>query len=363
VIRNEGSLKDGRSGATLRADRLVSEPTTTAGAVGSEELREMFWYLLLSRRVDERAWILHRQGKIAFHISGMGQEATHVGMAYGIRRGYDWVIPYYRDLALMLALGLTPREFMLSLYGKRGEPSSGARQMPSHFGLRRANVVSTSAPVATQVPQAAGVALAIKLRRDDRIVLTTMGEGATSQGEWYEGMNWAAVHKLPLVCVVENNIYAISVPQERQMALTNVADRAAGLGVPGRVVDGNDALAVLEATREAAGRARRGEGPTLIEAKTYRSVPHSSDDDDRSYRSRQEVEEWKKRDPLAILQALLLERGALSPEALAEFESRARAQVEEAVSFAEQAPDPEPSREGRGPVYAEEVRNAGDDVG
>ncbi|MGA2110973.1 MAG: thiamine pyrophosphate-dependent dehydrogenase E1 component subunit alpha [Anaerolineales bacterium] len=354
--------QDGQRAAQLKEGPPGPEPTPLEQAWAPSQLLEMFWYLLLSRRVDERAWILHRQGKIAFHISGMGHEATHIGMAFGIQRGYDWVIPYYRDLALMLALGLTPREFMLSLYGRRGEPSSGARQMPSHFGLRRANVVSTSAPVATQIPQAAGVAFAMKLKGDERIVLTTIGEGATSQGEWYEGMNWAAVHKLPLVCVVENNIYAISVPQDKQMALLDVADRAKGLGIPGRVVDGNDVFSVLEAMKQAVDRARRGGGPTLIEAKTYRPVPHSSDDDDRSYRSREEVEKWKKRDPLNSFQTLLLQRGTLTSEALAEFESRAKAQVEEAVSFAEQAPYPEPMKEGCGPVYAEEIRHAGDDA-
>jgi len=351
--RTAGRVMEEPAGSLERARELAGPPA---------EAREMFWYLLLSRRLDERAWILHRQGKIAFHISGMGHEATHVGMAFGIRRGYDWVIPYYRDLALMLALGLTPREFMLSLYGKKGEPSSGARQMPSHFGLRRANVVSTSAPVATQIPQAAGVAMAMKLKGEDRVVLTSIGEGATSQGEWYEGMNWAAVHKLPLVCVVENNIYAISVPQEKQMALPDVADRAKGLGVVGQVVDGNDVFSVLEAVREAVGRARAGGGATLIEAKTYRPVPHSSDDDDRSYRSREEVEKWKKRDPLSSFQSLLLQRGTLTPEIASEFESRARAQVEEAVAFSEAAPYPDPSQEGRAPVYAEEIRRAGDNV-
>jgi 2-oxoisovalerate dehydrogenase E1 component alpha subunit len=362
VSAKDGGPEKGRSAAQVKEGTPTLEPTQPGKPTDTSLLLEMFWYLLLARRVDERAWVLHRQGKIAFHISGMGHEATHIGMAFGIRRGYDWVIPYYRDLALMLALGLSPREFMLSLHGKRGEPSSGARQMPSHFGLRRANVVSTSAPVATQIPQAAGVAFAIKLKGDDRIVLTTVGEGATSQGEWYEGMNWAAVHRLPLVCVVENNIYAISVPQGKQMAIANVADRAAGLGIPGRVVDGNDVISVLEVMKEAADRARGGDGPTLIEAKTYRPVPHSSDDDDRSYRSREEVEEWKKRDPLGSFQTLLLQKGTLTPQTQEEFESRARAQVEEAVLYAEQAPYPEPEIEGRGPVYAEEIIHAGNDT-
>ncbi len=328
----------------------------TRAAESDLPLEEMFRVMLLSRRLDERAWVLHRQGKIAFHISGMGHEATQVGIAYAMHRGDDWLVPYYRDLALMLALGMTPMEFMLGVYGKRGEPSSGARQMPSHFGLRRANVVNTSAPVATQIPHAAGIGLAIKLKGDKRVVVTTIGEGSTSQGEWYEGMNWAAVHRLPVVCVVQNNVYAISVPQQRQMAVPNVADRAAAFGMPGVVVDGNDVLEVQRVMYEAVERARAGDGPTLVEAKTYRPVPHSSDDDDRSYRSREEVDEWKQRDPLLLFRSRLQSMGILNAKAEAEAEARAAAAVDEAVRAAEAAPYPDPAVEGIGPVYAEEVR-------
>jgi len=226
----------------------------------------MYWHMLRSRRLDERAWTLHRQGKIAFHISAMGHEATQVGTAMALRRGHDYVVPYYRDLTLMLALGFTARGFMLGLFGKQGEPTSGARQMPSHWGSRAANVVSTSSPVATQIPHAAGLALAIKLRGDDRVALTCIGEGSTSQGEWYEGLNWAAVHRLPFICLVQNNVYAISVPQEKQMAVPNVADRAAAFGMPGVVVDGNDALAVYAVMKTAADRARARSTAVFITA-------------------------------------------------------------------------------------------------
>ena len=341
--------------------KMASAATSTApvkAAATDLPLLEMFSVMLLARRLDERAWVLHRQGKIAFHISGMGHEATQVGIAYAMRRGEDWLVPYYRDLALMLALGLTPLEFMLGVYGKRGEPSSGARQMPSHFGLRRANVVSTSAPVATQVPHAAGIGLAIKLKGDKRVVVTTIGEGSTSQGEWYEGLNWAAVHKLPVVCVVQNNEYAISEPLDRQMAVPNVADRAGAFGMPGVVVDGNDVLAVQRMMQQAVDRARRGDGPTLVEAKTYRPVPHSSDDDDRSYRSREEVEQWKKRDPLLLFRAQLQSMGVLSEAAEQAAEAKAAAEVDEAVRGAEAAPYPDPAVEGPGPVYVEEIHHA-----
>ena len=180
--------------------------------LSAETQREMYWMLLLSRRVDERAWVLHRQGKIAFHISGIGHEAAQVGAAFAIRRGEDWVAPYYRALALLLCLGYTPRDFMLSLMGKAEEPSSGGRQMPSHWSYRKANVVSHSAPVATQNVHAAGIGLGIKLRGEDKVLITSIGEGSTSQGEWYEAVNWAAVHRLPVIFIVQNNQYAISVP-------------------------------------------------------------------------------------------------------------------------------------------------------
>jgi 2-oxoisovalerate dehydrogenase E1 component alpha subunit len=328
--------------------RLDTEPLA---GLSPETLLELFWQMLRSRRLDERAWTLHRQGKIAFHISAMGHEATQAGAAFALRRGHDYIVPYYRDLTLLLSLGFTPRDFMLGLFGKQGEPTSGARQMPSHWSLRAANVVSTSSPVATQIPHAAGLALAFKLRGEDRVALTCIGEGSTSQGEWYEGLNWAAVHKLPFICLVQNNVYAISVPMDKQMAVPNVADRAAAFGMPGVVVDGNDVLAVFQVMKAAVDRARAGQGPTLVEAKTYRIVPHSSDDDDRSYRTRDEVELWKKRDPILHFRAELEAAGLLPADKLAELEARAKSEVDEAVQAAQSAPYPDVSQASTG-VYA-----------
>jgi 2-oxoisovalerate dehydrogenase E1 component alpha subunit len=323
--------------------------------LANEVQQEMYWMMLLARRLDERAWVLHRQGKIAFHISGIGQEAAQVGAAFALRRGYDWVTPYYRDLALMLSLGYTPRQFMLSLMGKREEPNSGGRQMPGHWSLRSANVVSHSAPVATQNPHAAGIGLAIKLRREDKVVLTTVGEGSTSQGEWYEAVNWTAIHRLPVIFLVENNRYAISVPQEKQMAVPSAADKACGLGLRGIAVDGTDVFAVYQAVSEAVGLARAGEGPSLIEARMYRITPHSSDDDDRTYRTREEVEEHKKNDPLLIARRILEGRKLLDDDTSKDLEERAKQIVDEAVQYAEQAPYPS-IEEGAYPVYAEEVK-------
>jgi 2-oxoisovalerate dehydrogenase E1 component alpha subunit len=342
----------------------ASAPNDHSTALTNETLREMLWFMVLSRRLDERAWVLHRQGKIAFHISAIGHEACQVAAAYAVQRGVDFVYPYYRDLTLCLALGVTPLDFMLSLFGKEGEPSSGARQMPSHFSSRELNIVSGSSSVATQVPQAAGTAFAIRYKvkmglqptddpRYPRLALTCLGEGSTSQGEWHEGMNWAGVHKLPFICLVQNNNYAISVPYEQQSAVPNVADRAVAYGVAGVIVDGNDVLACYNVMRDATLRAYSGEGATLVEAKTYRPVPHSSDDDDRSYRSREEVEEWKKKDPIQRFQHHLMSANIISEADMTDMENRAKQIVDDAHRRAEEAPHPK-AGEALGSMYAEE---------
>lgn len=199
--------------------------------------------------------------------------------------------------------------------------------------------------------------MAIKLRGEDKVVLTALGEGSTSQGEWYEAVNWAAIHKLPVIFIVENNQYAISERQDKQMAVKSAADKACGLGLPGITVDGTNAFTVYQAVKEAADNARAGNGATLIETRLYRITPHSSDDDDRTYRSREEVEEHKKSDPLLVTQAVLESQGLITPKKIEEFEVQAKAMVEDAVRRATEAPYPDVS-EGLHPVYFEEVIHA-----
>lgn len=346
-----------------RPNLEVTAAIRPSDQLSSEQLFELFRTMLLSRRTDERAWVLHRQGRIAFHISAMGHEACQVGTAFALNRGIDYIVPYYRDLAMMIALGYTAEEFIISLFGKAGESSSNAIQMPSHWSAKRFNVVSASSPVATQVPHAAGLAFSIKYRmetglqdRDDeskpRLALTCLGEGSTSQGEWHEAMNWAGVHQLPFICLVQNNHYAISVPLDKQMAVPTVAERAAAYGVRGLVVDGNDVLAMYDAMHEAAQRAYSGEGPTLLEAQTYRLVPHSSDDDDRSYRSREEVDEWKKKDPIIRFESVLRERDILDDDKLEALEAEIKAIVDAATKKADDTPYP-PGENVFAPVFKE----------
>ncbi len=199
-----------------------------------------------------------------------------------MRPGTDVWLPYYRDLGVVLTAGMTPYEVFLGVFAKADDPSSGGRQMPAHWGSRRLGIISGSSPIATQVPHAAGIACAARYRGEDTVVGCWFGDGATSEGDWHEGLNFSGIHRLPVIFVCENNQYAISVPQSKQMAVKDVASRAEGYGFPGVVVDGNDVLACYGAMKRAHERARAGEGPTLIECKTYRFMPHTSDDDDKS---------------------------------------------------------------------------------
>jgi 2-oxoisovalerate dehydrogenase E1 component alpha subunit len=317
--------------------------------LGEEDLKNIYRFMLLARRTDERSWILNRQGKAAFVISCQGQEAAQVGAAYNLRPGHDYVYPYYRDHGIVLTLGMTARDEFLALLGRKEDPNSGGRQMPGHFSSRELNIVTASAPIGVQYPQAAGTALAFKMRGEDGVVLASGGEASTSSGDWHEAMNMAGVHDLPMIFLIENNAYAISVPEKFQVA-GSIAGRAEGYGFPGVAVDGNDVLAVYEAAGEAIARARRGDGPTLIEAKTYRMTAHSSDDDDRRYREREEIEAWRLKDPILRFERYLLENGMIDEARRDELDEEVRAEVREASDYAEGAPIADPE-EGFAGVY------------
>ncbi len=283
-------------------------------------------------------WLLNRSGKITFVISCQGQEAAQVGAAFALDRDKDYVLPYYRDMGVVLTFGMTPKQLMLSGFAKREDPNSGGRQMPGHFGQKENRIVTGSSPVTTQVPHAVGIALAGKMQKKDLVTFVTFGEGSSNQGDFHEGANFAGVHKLPVILMCENNKYAISVPIEKQLACERVSDRAIGYGMPGVTVNGNDPLEVYKAVKEAADRGRRGEGPSLIETVSYRLTPHSSDDDDRSYRAPAEVAEAKTNDTIITCGAYLKESGVLNDELEKEINERVMKFVNEATDYAENAP-------------------------
>ena len=333
---------------------LKERAPSLEAAAGLDErfLQEMYRYMLLARSLDERMWLLNRAGKAPFVISCQGHEAAQVGAAFALERGRDFTLPYYRGLASVLVMGMTPREVMLAIFARAADPSSGGRQMPAHYGHRRLKIVTQSSPVGTQIAHAAGIGLAEKIKGGDAVAWASFGEGTSSQSDFHEGINLAAVHHLPVIFQCENNDYAISVPMSQQMAVASVADRGAAYGIPGVKVDGTDVLAAYAATRAAVERARAGEGPTLIEAKCIRLTPHSSDDNDRTYRPADELKEMRSHDPIARFRDFLREHGALDDAIERDMRERVKAEVDDATAFAESAPLPEPATLFRH-VYAE----------
>ncbi|NMO96900.1 thiamine pyrophosphate-dependent dehydrogenase E1 component subunit alpha [Paenibacillus lemnae] len=315
------------------------------------QVLDMYKYMMLARKYDERNLLLQRAGKINFHVSGIGQEAAQVGAAFALDREQDYFLPYYRDYAFVMAVGMTPRELMLSAFAKAEDPNSGGRQMPGHFGSKRLRIVTGSSPVTTQVPHAVGFALAAKMQKKDFVSFVTFGEGSSNQGDFHEGANFAGVHKLPVIMMCENNQYAISVPLHKQIA-GQVSDRALGYGFPGIRVDGNDVLAVYAAVKEARERAVSGEGPTLIEAMMYRLSPHSTSDNDLAYRSKEEVEENWKKDGLITFKQYLIDCGLWNEQQDEDLIAQLNLEIKEATEYADRAPFPKPEDTLRH-VYAE----------
>ena len=324
----------------------ASTPEPTLGAdlgLTPDDLLEMYRLVALARAVDERMWVLNRAGRIPFVISGQGHEGAQVGIAWALEKGKDWIAPFYRSIATCLTFGMSPRDIMTAQYATASDPSSGGRQMPGHYGSHEHNLVSVSSPVATQLLHAVGIALAAKIRKTGEVAMTMMGEGSSNQGDVHEGLNFAAIHRLPFVFVVENNGYAISVPLARQVAGESVADRAAGYGIPGVTVDGTDVLSCFRAAREAVERARQGDGPTLIEARVTRLTAHSSDDQQTKYRSEEELAAEKGHDPVPVFREQLRAAGILTDEAEQRIRASIEADVNDATDYAEAQPDPQPS--------------------
>jgi TPP-dependent pyruvate/acetoin dehydrogenase alpha subunit len=314
-----------------------------------EEQLEMLYWLKLIRAFDERLSILVRQGKIRSGVySGIGQEAIVVGTCFSLRQE-DYVCPLHRDLGTFLMKGVEPGVMMAQLFAKSTGLSKG-RDSALHSGVPELGIFGNTSMLGSNLPVAAGLALSFKMEKRDNVVLAYFGEGASNTGDFHEGLNFAGVHQLPVVFVCENNFYAYSVPFERAMAIEDVADRAASYGFEGVAINGNDVLAVYQATQGAIQRARSGAGPTLIECKTYRWHGHS-EHDKPSYRTDEELSMWRSRDPLPTFTTLLQDRALLTPEKLQDIESRVKQAVDDAVRFAESSADPDPA-DARTDLYA-----------
>ncbi|GMQ97955.1 MAG: dehydrogenase E1 component subunit alpha/beta [Acidimicrobiia bacterium] len=321
---------------TLGLDSVIDH---TALGLTEDDLLDLYRNMLLARRIDERMWALNRQGRVAFVVSVSGHEATQVGAAAAIDPSKDWSMPYYRDLAFALTLGISPEQVFAGVFSKEMDSSSAGRQLPNHWSEPDLNIFTQSSVIASQYPQGCGIAYDIKRRGSDAVVVISGGEGSTSEGDWHEAMNFAGIHSLPVVFLIQNNLYAISVPAASEVA-GQVADRAAGYGMPGVVIDGNNVLEVYGAMSAAVTRAREGGGPSLVEAKTYRYYAHTSDDDDKLYRTREEVELWRRKDPIPNFRQYLVEQRVLTTTMERRIEDEIVAQIEAAVKTTESAADP-----------------------
>ncbi len=308
--------------------------------LSDDQLKAIFRNMLLQRQLDNRGFQLNRQGKVPFALGSEGHEALQSGAAMAFERGKDLLAPYYRDLGLALGIGLTPYEIMLSIFARAAD-HNGGRQFPNHYSSKKAGLISFSSILAAHIPHAAGAAFAMQYRKESgRAVLVTCGDGTTSEGEWHESMNFAAVHKLPLVMLVENNLWAISTPLSRQMGQPDIYKRAEGYGIPGEQFDGFDPIASYGAVKRALDRARGGGGPTLLEGVCYRFLAHSTDDNDMTYRTRDEVTAHRKDDPLPRFERVLLELGILGPPEIDAMRKEVLRETNEATDRAEAMPFP-----------------------
>src|SRR5438309_10727191 len=333
-----------QTGTGFEADWHFQEPVDWRDTdIDEDTLKQWFHLMLLGRQIDYRCQVLNRQGRAPFIISCAGHEAAQVGVSWPLQPRYDWISPYYRDVVLCFRMGLTPLDLMLSVLAKPADRASGGKQPPGHFSDTRLNIVSGGSPVATQMVHGAGVAYALKLDGTDRVVMTNYGEGAGSEGDTHEAFNFAAIYKLPEVFVCENNGFAISTPFRKEYAIDYVAQRAAGYGFPGVTVDGRDPVTCYVVSKEAVARARAGGGPTLIECLVDRLGAHSSEDDQRRYRTQAEIETLAENDCLERFKKRLLEEGILTAKQVAEYEEAVKEEVtratKEGMDSADTAPE------------------------
>ncbi len=296
-----------------------------------DELIQMYKFMVFSRVADEKAFSLQREGRMGTYAQLKGQEAAQVGSSYALRE-MDWIFPSYRDLGAMIVRGL-PLEYIY-LYWMGNEEGS---RIPEDV-----NVFPLSVPVGSQIPIGVGFSNAIKLDEGNAVTVVYFGDGATSEGDFHEGMNWAGVFKTPTVFFCENNQWAISVPRNKQTASKTISQKASAYGFKGIQVDGNDLLAVYSATKEAVEKAQKGEGPTLVEAYTYRMSDHTTADDSGRYRNESEIKKWVEQDPIKRFKLYLELKGLLDNSLDDKIRKETGQMVDNAVKKAEACPAPKP---------------------
>ena len=335
---------------------MPKKPTTrAAGANGARsksalpkglkaaDLLDFYTRLIQARSIDERIWALNRQGKVPIAASSQGHEAAQLGSLLAAEKDGDcFLFPYYRDLALKIAAGLTPVQVMMSFMGKAGDPYSNGRQFPLQGADLPHKIIQISNVVAAGLTQSVGYALGCRMAGEKTVVLVYFGDGATSQGETHEAMNFASIHRLPVIFICENNRYAISTPQRAQMVIEEVSSRAASYGFPGFTVDGMDLISCYEATREAIIHAR-SQGPVLLEMMVERFMSHTTDDDDRRYRPEGEVERARERDPVITFAKALIDEGILNQKQVDEIAAEALRATDEATDIADASSSPDES--------------------
>jgi 2-oxoisovalerate dehydrogenase E1 component alpha subunit len=322
--------------ATVGATRHAALGLSDADAVN------LYRFMLLARRVSERTMALTFQNRIPLAVQCDGHEAAQVGAAFALRPE-DPLFAYYRGIGSALTRGYPVEALMLDHFARADAPSGGGRVMPCHWSDPTLRLFTNSSSVGTHVPHAVGTALASRLRGERTVSVATFGEGAVSKGDFHEGVSFAAIHKLPVIFVCENNQYAISVPFALESPVESVAQRAAAYDVVGVAVDGMDVLAVYKAVREARERALGGAGPTLIEARVYRYGLHTSHVGVENYREREEIERWRERDPVPAFRRYLAEVGLLDDAGAAQLQAELDREIDRAVEAAEAVPKPDPA--------------------
>ena len=310
-------------------------------AVSNDELKGLYYSMNLVRQVDERCRRLFKQGRFhGTYFSAVGQEATVVGPCYGLRPE-DVIGIQHREIGAVITKGMPIRYLMAQLFARQDSPDRG-KSHPCHYGWKPAGIITPASTIAAQTVIVTGSALAFKIQKKDHVAVAFVGEGATSNGVWHEALNFAGIHRLPIVFVVQDNLWAESVPKRLGVPVDNLADRAAAYGFPGVTIDGNDLLATYETSQEAIRRARRGEGPTLVEMKTYRWYGHS-EIDPANYRTQEELEAWKRKDPVPRYERLLMERGVIDEAHKQATLQKIEQVIEDAIEFADKSPHPDPS--------------------